>query len=112
MNTQDREFIQITEHNEWEGETWKFYLVKVGNEKFIDKLKKAAEKFDEYGDRIEISDTIVPEFEVDILVKHADSKYMKSHNKVDKVLDPKTIITKNEDKFFDCFYKGGLFDSE
>jgi|ERR1044072_3134392 hypothetical protein len=103
----NREFYQITEHNDWEGETWKFYLVKDGNEKYIDKLKKAVEKFDEYGDVLEISETLVPEFEVDILVKHADSNYMMSHNKVDKVLDPKTLVTKNQEKFFDHINKGG-----
>lgn len=107
-----REFVQITEHNEWEGETWKFYLVKDGNEKFTDKLKKAVEKYDKFGDSIEISDTLVPEFEVDILVKHAVSKYMNSHIKVDKVINPKVIQTKNAETFFNCINKGGLFDSE
>jgi len=109
MKAQDREFYQIIEHNDWEGETWKFYLVKDGNEKFITKLKKAIKKHDEYGEVMEIGDELVPEFDVDILVKYAESKYMMSHNKVDKVLDPKIIQAGTAEKFFDCINMGGLF---
>lgn len=110
MKSQNREFYHITEHNDWEGETWKFYLVKEGNEKFMDKLKKAVEKHDEYGDTLEIGDELVPESEVDILVKHATNGYMKTHNKVDKIIDPKVIQTRTAEKFFQCVNKGGLFD--
>jgi hypothetical protein len=110
MEFSKKEFYQIIEHNEWEGETWKFFLVKEGNEKFIEKFKNAIKRFDEYEEYFEIKEELVPEFEVDILVKHADSKYMMSHNKCDKILDPKIIKVKNKEVFFSSSNKGGYFE--
>lgn len=107
-----RLFYKITEHNDWEGEDWKFYLVQEGNEKFIERLKEAIAKFDEYGDTLEISDDLVPEKEVNVLIKHSDSGYMPDHNKVDKIISPDVIQMDNEEDFFQCINKGGLFDSE
>jgi hypothetical protein len=103
-------YYRIIENNEWEGESWEFFLKEEGNEKFIKKLKEALEKFGADHDLgISIEEELVPEFEVDVLVKYRKSNYMYSHNKVDKVLDPKTIKTKKYEDFTDCIYKGGLF---
>jgi hypothetical protein len=104
-----RLFYHINENNDWEGEDWNFYLVQEGNELFIERLKEAIAKFDEYGETLEISDKLVSEKEVDTLVKHSKSGYMAYYNKVDKVISPDVIEMDSMEDFFQCINKGGLF---
>lgn len=112
MKAKKRLFYKITEHNDWEGEHWRFYLVQDDNELFIERLKEAIAKFDEYGDTLEIGDSLVPEKDVNTLVKHSGSGYMPYHNKVDKIISPDVIEMGSEEDFFQCINKGGLFDRE
>ena len=43
--TDKTKLIKITENNDWEGETWHFYITKTKeNEKFIEEIKKATDK--------------------------------------------------------------------
>jgi len=74
-------FQILIEENDWEGETWKFYIQVDGNEEAMEELSDIVSTHSE----ITLGD-IIPESEVDILVKHSDSGYMAYHNKVTGVL--------------------------
>jgi len=96
-------FIKFTEHNEWEGETWMFYLQLDENENEIKKLKNLIKKREDY----EIQDKIFDEKEVNILVDNSQSGYLAFHNKViGKFNCNNIILSKNDDNL----YKGGIRD--
>jgi hypothetical protein len=103
-------YFEITEHNDWEGEIWTFFLQETGNEKFIEKLRKAIKKFNIDPEDFEVKDELASEKEVNLLVKRARSGYLPRFNKIDRILDPKRIQLASQNKFFDCYYKGSLFD--
>jgi hypothetical protein len=80
-----RRFVKLTEDNDWEGETWHFWLQLDGNQAELDKLavwleEKQGED-DEGGFSLNMDRTRY-EDEVDLLVEEADYGYMKTHNKV------------------------------
>jgi hypothetical protein len=80
------QFIKLTERNEWEGETWRFYLQVDGNEEQITKLRRllsAAAKRSKIGLDYTLDDTLMSEADVDALVDNCDDDgYMPAHNKV------------------------------
>jgi hypothetical protein len=81
-----KEFVKFTEHNDWEGETWNFWLQLDENEADLETLAEFLEQFDPDGETFELDMTPVPEREVDIVVKHTDQGYMDYHNKVEGTL--------------------------
>lgn len=104
----DRDFFRFTERNEWEGETWHFYIPMIVNEEAYKKLWNYCESIE--SDPYKISKELIPENEVDILVKHSESGYLHFHNKLDIRLD----VSKVEKAIlFDTpeeadLYKGGI----
>lgn len=79
------QFIRFTERNEWEGETWRFYLQVDGNEDEITKLRRLlaeAAKRSKIGLDYTLDDTLMPEADVDVLVDSTSDGYMPAHNKV------------------------------
>lgn len=101
-------FAKFTETNEWEGETWVFWLQLDGNE---DELRKFGAMLsdtevmdpDEY--RLDLrSEEIVAEYIVDNLVADAESGYMDFENKVTgKFTCPETLGSYGGD-----LYKGQI----
>ena len=73
-----REYVRVTERNEWEGETWHFYIPSDHP-----KLAEATEKAKAAG--WEISHKRFTEKEVETLVGNSDSGYMAYHNEVEDV---------------------------
>ena len=94
-------YAVFTEHNDWEGETWNFYLeiTQNGQAKELEKLEKLIKKDEE--EIYEVGKTLISEQEVDILVKNAREGYMMSDTKLDEWKCP--------DKLEDL-YKGGIIN--
>lgn len=108
MTKESRQYYQFTERNEWENETWHFFLLL--DKKQHDKIKKAIATFDsEDGadNPYELADEPTPESEVDVLIKYGYTTYMRQFNKVSKVELPNKInLAKGNG---DIFYKGGCW---
>lgn len=103
-------FVKLTENNEHEGETWHFYIPYEGNEEAIAQLFEAIALLDQDVDEEHSLDmTPIPEVEVDILVKHADTGYMANHNKLTGVLTlPENFDERMADEDSDPLYKGQI----
>ena len=90
---------KLTETNDWEGETWNFYILITDAEYF--KISSRIKEVDPDGDSYELSLDLFTEKQVD---KHCKRKgkctYMKEYNKV-KAVDWGYI-----DREQDPFYKG------
>jgi hypothetical protein len=89
-------YIQFTETNGWEGETWHRYIPIAGNEAAIERLRQliddedADEDEDDFGEGFSIHpDTLTGE-QVDTLVKYANddnTSYAGAHEKLVGTLD-------------------------
>lgn len=74
-------YAQLTENNDWEGETWHFYIPIEGNEAILDQLADTLTLMADEAFELELEP--IPEVEVDILVKRGgDTNYMAAHNKL------------------------------
>lgn len=103
----------FTEHNDYEGETWNFYIPMEKLHRDI--IAQAIESTDEFDSPYEISDKAYDEVEVDFIIRNikGTSSYMSEFNKcnginqqlLDKLLDQSVNITEN-----DPFYKGSCWD--
>lgn len=105
-------FVKFTENNDWEGETWRFWLQLDGNESELKKLKGFFDKND-VGEAYELDMTPVDEEEVDTLVKHSRQGYMNYDNKVTGTFTmPEYEDDGQEDSAYewanDHFYKGDV----
>lgn len=78
------QFIKFTERNEWEGETWRFYLQVDGNEEEITKLRRLLASYKvKPALSYTLDDGLLDEATVDALVDNGDDDgYMRAHNKV------------------------------
>jgi hypothetical protein len=107
------EFVRFEESNDHEGETWNFWLQVDGNEAELDKLAAALEAWEERTDsdceyRL-FREEPVPESEVDILIKHSRSGYMRFENKVTGTMKvPEDLLDLPDEDQFDGLYKGGI----
>lgn len=108
-----KKYIRFTERNDWEGETWHFYLeyndpIDEKAAEMIDKKIKAGKNRSSYSIDLKKKYT---ENEVDNLVKTSRCGYMYFHNKVSRILPefPKDWETKSADQLF---YKGSCFEVE
>lgn len=79
-------YVKFTENNEWEGETWHFYIPTTGNEEALAKLAEAIGVIDPASNNNDSYwlqlDNPIPESEVDVLVKHSEVGYLRYHNKL------------------------------
>jgi hypothetical protein len=95
-------FISLIENNDHEGETWRYWLQVDGNENQIEQLRALIDgSGEEETYELADADDIVPEFEVDVLVKHTECGYTTYENKVTGRL------TIPDDVDIDVLYKGG-----
>lgn len=93
-------FQQFWEHNENEGESWRFWLQYEGNEDALARLQALVEDSENYY----LTDTFASEGEVDTLVRYSDSGYMENENKVVGRLVLSDGFEEND------LYKGGVAD--
>lgn len=107
-------FVKFTEINDWEGETWYFWLQLDNNESELKELESWLGTFDDNGQEYELDMTPVDEKEVDALVKHGGQGYMDYHNKVTGIFicpQPSEEVQKNDEGgnwLSDNFYKGDI----
>lgn len=106
-----KNYVKFIERNEWEGETWRFYIPLEGNESALKELEAAlrsagGESSAEY---YELSMKPIPESKVDALVEHSGDGYMAYHNKLAGTLTIApgvlALLASYKD---DPFYKGGI----
>jgi hypothetical protein len=97
-------FVPFTENNEWEGETWTFWLQLDGNEDELVRLfgKLSAEEFDSY--TLDLN-TIESEGRVEALEEYANQGYMSS----DMVITGTFTCPETKGEDLDrALYKGGI----
>ncbi|WP_029931069.1 hypothetical protein [Nocardia otitidiscaviarum] len=98
---------RLIEYNDWEGETWNFWLAVDGNGPALDRLVEFVAK--RYGDDdpqpFRFTDDLLSAEQVDLLVRFAECDYMPTHNRVDGVL---TLPGELGDDFARKLYKGGI----
>jgi len=100
-----KNFVKFIEENDWEGETWNFYIPFKGNEEAIKKLAVRIRNSESYT----LVQTPISEKEVDILVKHDNFKgYMARENKLSGKLDFTDYPNKSTNGADDPFYKGDI----
>ncbi|WAL67107.1 deaminase [Amycolatopsis cynarae] len=77
-------FARFIETNEWEGETWNFWLQTTGNEEELARLRDYLARHGEQTEDAEfqLADDVLTESEVDLLVRYSDGGYTSSHSKV------------------------------
>jgi len=98
-------FVSFIEHNDYEGESWRFWLQLDENEAALNKLQEAI-KEQEYS--LDLSKTL-SETEVDVLVDNSRSGYMAFEHKVKgKFSMPENYSERDYDD--KPFYKGGIKD--
>lgn len=96
-------YAVFEEDNEWEGETWAFYIPIDDNKEELNRLLYFVDALDidspySMGD----ADSTLSEEEVDTLINHGDAGYLPLHNKLaGKLLVP-------DDLREDDLYKGGI----
>jgi hypothetical protein len=102
-------FVRLHEINEWEGETWDFWLQRDGNEAALERLgeliEDAMQDVEEPAFKLALSD-VEPESVVNKLVHYAADGYMAAHNKVTGTLTVPDSLGQDAEKL----YKGGIRD--
>ncbi|MGH7743385.1 MAG: hypothetical protein ACREQ5_00990 [Candidatus Dormibacteria bacterium] len=104
-------YVGLTEYNEWEGETWSFYIPLADN---LAALQQLAATLDSEGDEsaYELDMTPIAGSMVDVLVGHGnyDGGYMATHNK----LSGRLVITAEQLETINgegnVLHKGGIRD--
>lgn len=100
-------YFRFTEHNEWEGETWHFYIPATDeNLKAADGLIALLEDQDLIPDAFEVDTSTMTEQDIDALVVHSEVGYMRMHNKLSGVLDFEAI--NDSEDVSQALYKGGI----
>lgn len=105
----ERQYLKLTENNDWEGETWHFFVPVEGNEEALKLLREKVASFG--GEEFEVDQRLYPESEVDLLVKNAEVGYLREYYKLEgKVLTQKLREIIADEDFTEKFYKGGIRD--
>lgn len=118
-----KQYRRFNEKNDHEGETWAYWLQVDGNELELDKLRQLIEgaeapennggepSEEPYDSPYTLTDTVIPGFEVDVLVEHADTGtgYTAAHTKLSGTF---TCPEQAADimGLDDLFYKGSIKD--
>jgi hypothetical protein len=111
-------YRKFTEHNDWEGEIWHFYIPINGNESALADLERQVKAVDSYSETgydfpFKLSKKILSATEVKVLVENGDDDgYMPKHNLLKGILTlpslPHTLNKESFDAWFEHFYKGGI----
>lgn len=101
-------FVPFTEENDWEGETWTFWLQLDGNEEELVRLYELLSGQDTY--TLDMND-VEDEASVDRICARAQCGYNYSDNKVvGRFLCPEVNNKEPVHALEDLFYKGGIKD--
>jgi hypothetical protein len=109
-------YAVLTEHCEWEGETWRFYIPLAGNEDslagLLGAVRRLNARFPSDDEPFELDLTPISEGEVDTLVEHGgDTDYMAAHNKLEgRLVIPPAALTELAGGSVDPLYKGRITD--
>lgn len=106
-----KHYRRFYERNEHEGEKWNFWLQTDGNELELEKLMQLLEEClpKSHPLRYELTDTVIPGYQVDVLVNHGNdnSGYLPNHTKVSgKFMCPAQPA--DIEALDELFYKGGI----
>jgi hypothetical protein len=107
------DYVTLIEDCDWEGETWRFYIPVEGNADALGKLAEALAPFaDQEPAPFTLDLALLPEFEVDILVKHGgDTDYMAARNKlVGRLVIPDDVLAQLAAGEEEPLYKGSIDD--
>lgn len=99
-------YFALTEHNDWEAESWTFFIPVEDNE---DAIELIADKIEELGWDFDLDIEPVDGKEVDMLMarKYNDTSYMDRYNRLSGVIDVKEFLFRLEKDDFPL-YKGGI----
>lgn len=99
----------FTENNDWEGESWNFYIPMTTDQ--AKNIKKIVNKYDDAYGVYEMDDeTVYTEKMVDKLVKKGQEGYMWSNNKCEPLTDEQyQWILKFKPEDDDLFYKAQIW---
>ncbi len=102
-------YVRLIEHNDWEGETWNFYVPVLGNEDQLNKIDNGIFKY-QHGETYKLDRSRLTEEEVDERVSMGGGGYMARHNKYKGIIDEEIldVALQDKDSFFSYLYKGGL----
>jgi len=107
--TDSRMFVHLVEENEWEGETWRFWLQTNGNGPALERLAAYLERTRPASEPYTMDplEKAIGEADVDLLVRYADDDgYMASEIKVTGTLTlPENLDALQPD---DLLYKGQI----
>jgi len=95
-------FVPFTEDNDWEGETWTFWLQLDGNEEELVRLHEATHDLESYSLNLNV---IENEDTVDHLERHAKQGYMSSDIVVTGKFVMPDLLSDDLDR---ALYKGGI----
>ena len=117
LTDMSRKYVMFTENNDWEGESWDFFIQYDGNEEELKALYDNIHLHD-LSETYELNlSKIIPEYEVDFVLKYAKDGYMMSHNKISgKLKFSERVMTsyKDYDSPKECtdslLNKGGIED--
>ncbi len=100
-------YFKFTEYNDWEGESWNFYIPIEGNTIPVEDLKTFIKNFS-FEDMYKIDDKPYTEEEVKILCDNTESGYMDFHNRLSGKLILPELKVEDCNIVDDPFYKGGI----
>lgn len=113
-------YAKLTEHCDWEGETWYFFVRYQGNERALQTIAELIDDAGPYFEAFELDlEDLVPEHEVAVLVKHSPSGYMNLFNRIDGRIElpplpefgdisPDVDEERAAEWLTDHLYKGGI----
>lgn len=99
------QFVAFTEMNESEGEDWRFWLQRDGNEEKLKQLKAQLDEYDKEHEEYELDMTPTEKWEVDVLVKHTTGGYMPFENKCVGILQLPELV---QDHPLEAYYGGKI----
>lgn len=83
MEIHSRKFVTLTEHNDWEGETWSTFILWEGNE---EALKRLTDILNYETEDFLLSLELIPEYEVNLLSNNSDCGYMSRYSVTDRLI--------------------------
>jgi hypothetical protein len=100
IEVSDKKFASFVEINDYEGETWYFFIPVEGNEEAIKTLKEHLRGSEQFGFDFDEVD----EYVVDILCERSINGYMPSHNKT----HGKLVLPDDMEDIEEILPKGGI----
>lgn len=103
-------YQRVTEYNDWEGETWNYWVKYSGNEPELKRLSQAISDIESVGLPVDftVTDDWLKEDQVDVLVEYGTpvGSYSDLHQKVDTLKLPEELIVEGEYSRELNLYKG------